>query len=140
MEMVVAVADGQGGGIGSAIIRVLRERLGLAIEVWALGTNAVATTQMMHAGANKGVTGEKAIIKKVGQAQVVLGTISIILANSFMGEMTAAMTAAVARSPALKILLPVTQEDVEVIGVIKQPLPHHVEAMVQKLMEVQPNV
>jgi hypothetical protein len=138
--MIAAVVDGQGGGIGSAIIQILRERLGLATEVWALGTNAVATTRMMHAGANKGVTGEKALIKRVGRAQVVLGTISIILANSFMGEMTAAMTAAVARSPALKILLPVTQEAVEVIGANKQPLPHHVEAMMQRLMEEQPNV
>ncbi len=140
MAMIVAVVDGQGGGIGSAIIHILRRRLGQEVEVWALGTNAVATAQMMRAGANKGATGEEATILGVDQAQVVLGPISIILACSFMGEMTPAMAAAVASSPAMKLLLPLTQEEVEVVGVQKQPLPHHVEALMDRLQEVRKNV
>ncbi|MCB2225896.1 MAG: DUF3842 family protein [Desulfarculaceae bacterium] len=138
--MVVAVVDGQGGGIGSAIIQVMRRRLGPDIEVWALGTNAVATAQMMRAGANKGATGEQAVIRGVARAQVILGPISIVLARSFMGEVTPATAAAVAGSFARKLLLPLTQENVEVVGVQKQPLPHHVEALMDKLQEVQANV
>lgn len=140
VALIVAVVDGQGGGIGSAIIQILRRRLGPDIEVWALGTNAVATAQMMRSGANKGATGEQAIIEGVGRAQVILGPISIVLACSFMGEVTPAMAAAVAGCPARKLLLPLTQEDVEVVGVQKQPLPHHVEALMDKLTEVQTNV
>lgn len=140
MPKVVAVLDGQGGGIGSAIIRALRERMGLAVEVWALGTNAIATSQMMRAGASKEASGETAVIHEVSKSQVVLGTISIILANSFMGEITAAMAAAVADSPALKLLLPLNQENIEVAGTIKQPLPHQVNALLAKLLEVQSDV
>jgi len=140
LAIIVAVVDGQGGGIGSAIIQTMRHRLGQEVEVWALGTNAVATSQMMRAGANKGATGEQATIQGVGRAQVILGPISIILARSFMGEMTPAMAAAVASSPAVKLLLPLTQEEVEVVGVQKQPLPHHVEALMDRLQEVRKNV
>lgn len=76
MPKVVAVLDGQGGGIGSAIIRAPRERMGPAVEVWALGTNAIATSQMMRAGASKGASGETAVIHEVSKSQVVLGTIT----------------------------------------------------------------
>jgi hypothetical protein len=127
----VCVIDGQGGGIGGVIIRRLKEEYGEAVEVLALGTNAIATAQMMKAHANRGATGENAILWTIRQADVVIGPIGIVLANAMMGEVTPAVAAAVASCPARKFLLPLTQENVEVVGVVHEPLPHLVDEIVK---------
>ncbi|MBI5522254.1 MAG: DUF3842 family protein [Desulfarculus sp.] len=131
--MRVCVIDGQGGGIGSVIIRRLKEEYGEAVEIFALGTNAIATANMMRAHANRGASGENAIVVSIQEADVILGPISIVLANSMMGEVTPAMAAAVASCRALKMLLPLSQENVEVITVIREPLPHLVDELVKRL-------
>ncbi|MCA1905991.1 MAG: DUF3842 family protein [Desulfarculus sp.] len=140
-RMRVCVIDGQGGGIGGVIIRRLKEEFGEQIEVLALGTNAIATAQMMKAHANRGATGENAIIWTIQQADVVIGPIGIVLANAMMGEVTPAVAAAVASCPARKFLLPLTQENVEVVGVTHEPLPHQVDQIVKiRLKELMDNV
>jgi NAD(P)-dependent dehydrogenase (short-subunit alcohol dehydrogenase family) len=126
----ICVVDGQGGGIGSAIVKRLRESLGNGAEIIALGTNAIATAAMLKAGANKGATGENAVVRTVARADVVVGSIGIIMAHAMMGELTPAMAEAVAACPALKILIPMTQERLQVVGVSTQPLPHMIEEMV----------
>jgi len=130
--MKIAVIDGQGGGIGSVLIKRIREVFQERMEIVALGTNAIAAAQMMKAGANKGASGENAIVVMVRKVDLIVGPIAIVLADSMMGEMTPAMAAAVASSPAPKFLLPLTQEAVEVVGVVPEPLPHLVEHLVQK--------
>ena len=120
-----------GGGIGNALIKKIKAAFQEQVEVIALGTNAIATAQMMKAGANKGASGENAIVMMAPKVDVIIGSISIVLANSMMGEMTAAMAAAVASSPAVKLLLPLSQEAVEVIGVSPEPLPHLVDHLVE---------
>jgi hypothetical protein len=127
----VCVIDGQGGGIGGVIIRRLKEEYGESLEVLALGTNAIATAQMMKAHANRGATGENAIIWTIRQADVIIGPIGIVLAHAMMGEVTPAVAAAVASCPARKFLLPLTQENVEVVGVAHEPLPHLVDEIVK---------
>lgn len=129
--MRVCVIDGQGGGIGGVIIRRLKEEYGESLEVLALGTNAIATAQMMKAHANRGATGENAIIWTIRQADVIIGPIGIVLAHAMMGEVTPAVAAAVASCPARKFLLPLTQENVEVVGVAHEPLPHLVDEIVK---------
>lgn len=129
--MKICVLDGQGGGIGSAIVKRLREALGDKVEIIALGTNAIATAAMLKAGANKGATGENAVIRTVARVEVVVGSIGVIVAHAMMGELTPAMAEAVAASPALKILIPMTQERVQVVGVSTQPLPHMIEEMIK---------
>jgi hypothetical protein len=136
----VAVIDGQGGGIGSVIIKGLRHRLGEDVEIWALGTNAIATAQMMKAGANRGATGESPIVVCVHQVDTILGSISLVLADAFMGEMTEAAATAVAQARANKLLLPLSQENVTVVGVQPEPLPHLVDQMMNKLLEADKNV
>ncbi|HIE07495.1 MAG TPA: DUF3842 family protein [Desulfarculaceae bacterium] len=121
--MRIAVIDGQGGGIGSAVIQRLKDEYGGKIELWALGTNAIATAAMMKARANRGATGENAIVRSVSRVDVIIGTISVVMAHAMMGEMTPAMAAAVAAVPARKLLLPLTQESVTVVGVQKDHLP-----------------
>lgn len=129
--MKICVIDGMGGGIGSALIKKVKAAFQEQVEVIALGTNAIATAQMMKAGANRGASGENAIMVTVPRMNVILGSISIVLANAMMGEMSAGMAAAVASSPAVKLLLPLTQENVEVIGVSPEPLPHLVDHLVE---------
>lgn len=126
----IAVIDGQGGGIGSTIIRKIKETYGEEVEVWALGTNAIATSQMMKARANRGATGENAICHCVQQADVIVGSISILIAHAMMGEVTPAMGKAIGTSRAIKLLLPLTQESVLVVGTVREPLPHLVEKLV----------
>jgi hypothetical protein len=125
------VMDGQGGGIGRAIIKRLRETFGEEIEIFALGTNSVATSQMMKAGANRGATGENAIIKTALEMDIIIGPLAIIMANSMMGEVTPGMSQAISSSNALKILIPLTQEKVEIVGVSGEPLPHLIDKAIE---------
>lgn len=138
--MRLVVIDGQGGGFGAALIKALRQRYADRVEIWALGTNAVATSQMMKARANRGASGENAIAVSVETADVVLGSLSIVLANAMMGEVTPRMAAAVASAEAVKILLPLTPEAVEVVGAPAEPLPHLVDMALDRLEEIVKNV
>ncbi len=132
----IAVIDGQGGGIGSLIIKRLRETFAEEVEVIGLGTNAMATGAMLKAGANKGASGENAIAVTVRTVDLVVGTTSIILANSIMGEVTPRMAEAIASSPAKKCLLPLKIPEVEIIGVPKEPLPHLVDQLINRIQEM----
>ncbi len=139
--MRICVIDGQGGGIGAALIKRLKEVYAEEHEVIALGTNAVATAQMMKARANRGASGENAIVRTVAEVDVILGPLSIVLANSMMGELTPRMAEAIASAPAPKLLLPLTQERVEIAGLKPEPLPHLVEQIVShRLKEILANV
>ena len=128
----ICVIDGQGGGIGSAVIKKLKDVFGEAVEIIALGTNAIATAQMLKAKANRGASGENAIVQTTGKVDIIIGTIGIIVANSMMGEVTPKMAEAVANSPAKKMLIPLTQENIEIIGLPPTPLPHLIETLLQE--------
>lgn len=132
----VAVIDGQGGGVGSVIIKRLREVLGEELEVIGLGTNAMATGAMLKAGANKGASGENAIVQTVRTVDIITGTTGIILANSMMGELTPRMAEAIASSPTKKCLLPLKIPELEIIGAPKEPLPHLVDQLIKRIREM----
>ncbi len=131
----IAVIDGQGGGIGSLIVKLLREEFGDKIEIIALGTNSTATTAMMKARANKGAPGENAIAWNAERVDVITGPLSIALPNAMLGELTPKMAEAITSSPAKKFLIPLNQEYVEVIGAVKEPLPHLVEKLIARIYE-----
>lgn len=128
----IAIIDGQGGGIGSAIIRKIKDTYGESVELIALGTNAIATASMMKAKANKGATGENAILQNVGQVDIIIGPLSIVMANSLLGELTPKIAEAVATSKAHKILFPLFQEDLSLLGVTGQPFPHLLETLIHE--------
>jgi hypothetical protein len=128
----ICVIDGQGGGIGSAVIKKLKGVFGETVEIIALGTNAIATAQMLRAKANRGASGENAIVQTVGDVDIIVGPIGIVMAHSMMGEVTPAMAEAVSVSPASKFLIPLSQENVEIIGVAPVPLPHLIEALIEE--------
>ena len=126
----IGVIDGQGGGIGSAIIKKIKELYGETVEVVALGTNAIATAQMLKAGANRGASGENAIVQTAKSVDVILGPLGIVIAHAMMGEVTPGIAEGVAGSPAAKFLLPLTQENVTIVGVARLPLPHLIEELI----------
>ena len=138
--MKIMVIDGQGGGIGAAVIKGLRETIGTQQEILGLGTNSIATSRMMKAGANRGGTGENAIVQTSQRVDVIIGPLAILMANSMMGEVTPGMAAAVSTSEAQKILIPLTQEKVSVVGVSGDPLPHLVDQVVSMIKEMMQDV
>jgi hypothetical protein len=130
---VVAVIDGQGGGFGAALIKELRLRFGEALEIWALGANSSATSAMMKAKANRGATGENALVCSLPKVSAIMGPIAVTWANAMMGEISPAMAAAVTSAPAPKVLIPLSQEGVILAGFRSEPLPHLVGEAVGQL-------
>jgi hypothetical protein len=130
---VIMVVDGQGGGIGRAIIKRLRDIFGEDMEILALGTNSLATSQMMKAGANRGATGENAIATTALAADIIIGPLAIIIADAMMGEVTPEISRAIGASKALKVLIPLTQERVEIVGLSGEPLPHLIDQVIEVL-------
>lgn len=138
--MIIMVMDGQGGGIGAAIIKGLRSAIREEVEILALGSNSIATSRMMKAGANRGATGENAIIHTSPRVDVIIGPLAILMPDAMMGEVTPRMAQAVSSSEAKKILIPLTQERVRLVGVTGEPLPHLVDLVVQDIKEMHKNV
>lgn len=132
LQKTICIIDGQGGSIGAVLIRAIRVEFKETIQVIAIGTNAIATAQMLKAGANRGATGETPICRAALYADVIMGPIAITWANAMLGEVTPKMAEAVTSSLALKILLPLNQERVRIVGVAHEPLPHLVQAAIEK--------
>lgn len=131
--MKIAVIDGQGGGIGKHIMEKLRAKLPADTELIALGTNSLATAQMIKAGASEGATGENAICYMAGRVDAITGTISIMTANAMLGEITPRIAESIGSSTAKKYLLPLNKNDIKIIGVTKEPLPHLIEELVETI-------
>ncbi|MBW2203070.1 MAG: DUF3842 family protein [Deltaproteobacteria bacterium] len=134
--MKLMVMDGQGGGIGATIIKGLRHSIGADLEILALGTNSIATSRMMKAGANRGGTGENAIICTSQVVDLIIGPLGILVANAMMGEVTPKMASAVSSSKAKKVLIPLTQEKIKIVGVSDEPLPHLVNQIIKTVKEI----
>lgn len=113
--MKILVIDGQGGRLGKLLVEGLRQAQ-VRGEILAVGTNSIATAAMVKAGADAGATGENPVVVCAREADVILGPIGILSADSLMGEVTAAMAAAVGRSRAQKILIPLNRCRTTVVG------------------------
>ena len=120
--MIIAVIDGMGGGLGAQVISAIREELPSYIEIYALGTNAMATSSMLRAHADKGATGENAIIVSSQKANIIITPISILMPNSMLGEVTSKISEAVSDNEAFKIFLPIMPENTEIVGLEAKPL------------------
>ena len=103
--MKIVVIDGQGGNIGKRIVEEIKAS-GIQSEVMAIGTNSTATAAMMKGGADIGATGENPVVLASRDADVIIGPIGIIMADSMYGEITPKMAEAVGASKARKILIP----------------------------------
>lgn len=133
--VIIAVIDGMGGGIGAQIVTQLRQELPLDLEIIALGTSAIATEKMMRAKASRGASGENAIRVSVNLADVILGPIGIVIPDSMMGEVSPAIAHSVAAARGLKLLLPISQPHLEIVGVEPRPLTKQIAAAIQIIRE-----
>ncbi len=136
-EIMIAIVDGQGGGIGKNIVGKLRKRIpkDREITICALGTNAAATNNMMKAGANIGATGQNAIVRTTAQSDIILGPIAIIAANSMMGELTSEMACAISSSPARKILIPLNRCNITIAAELNATTDSYIDYSVDLVME-----
>jgi hypothetical protein len=114
--MNILVIDGQGGGIGQQLVSQIKKNFP-QVSLTAVGTNTLATTAMLKAGADIGATGENAVIVACRKANVIIGPVGIVIADSLYGEITPAMAVAVAQADAKRILLPFNHCDNIIVGV-----------------------
>ncbi|MDD3429023.1 MAG: DUF3842 family protein [Oscillospiraceae bacterium] len=130
----VLVLDGQGGGVGRALVEKLVAAQ-LDCRIVGVGTNAMATNAMLKAGA-LGATGENAAIVNARKADIIVGPMGIVLANSMMGEVSPAMAAAVGGADAARVLIPITQCSTYVAGISDKTLSSFIEDAVEKIKQL----
>ncbi len=130
--MRVVVIDGQGGGLGRAVVEQVRAALP-HIDIVAVGANALATQAMLKAGAQAGATGENAVRYNCAQADVIIGALGIGFANAMHGEISPEMARAVSESAAHKLLIPVSKCSVSVVGVADRPMAAYVAEAIEAL-------
>ena len=130
--MKIVIIDGQGGRLGKLLVERVRARLPQA-DIYAIGTNALATAAMLKAGADFGATGENPVRRAVADADGVLGPVGIVVANAIMGEVTPAMAEAVGGCRGKKFLVPMNSCGVIVAGVAEKPLSAYVSDAVEAL-------
>ncbi|MEN8907513.1 MAG: DUF3842 family protein [Clostridiales bacterium] len=134
--MKIAVVDGQGGGIGKIIVEKLRIAFGDTIKIIALGTNALAVSLMIKAGADEGASGENAIIYSASKVNIIMGPIGIIVANSMLGELTPKMSSAISESNADKILIPVNKCNLHIANVKDDNISSHIENAIELIEKI----
>lgn len=133
MKKVVLI-DGQGGRLGQLLAEAITAE-GLSCNLLAIGTNSAATSAMLKGGAKQGATGENPVIVACRDADVIVGPIGILSADSLLGEITPAMAVAIGQSKALKLLLPVSHCSNQVVGVKPLSMNEMVKATVERLKE-----
>ncbi len=133
--MHILVIDAQGGGIGRQVVSSVREEFPDA-EITAVGTNSMATSAMLKAGADHGATGENAVIVGARKADVIIGPIGIVVADSLFGEITPAMAMAVGQSGAKRILIPINHCDNIVVGIGDQGIKDLIREVIQVLRQI----
>ena len=114
--MNILIIDAQGGGIGRQLVSAVKKNLS-SVDITAVGTNSAATAAMIKAGADNAATGENAVVVNSKKADVIIGPIGIVIADSLLGEITPRMAKAVAQSAAKRILIPINHCDNIVVGV-----------------------
>ena len=135
--MRVLIIDGQSGRLGAQIIEGLRKAgIADAHTIVAVGTNSLATSGMLGAGADQGATGENAVVVQCRKADVIAGPIGITLADAMLGEVTPSMAAAVGQSDAARVLLPSDRCDTFVVGTTPLSRKQLIDAAVIKICEL----
>lgn len=114
--MTVLVIDAQGGGIGKQLVAAIKKDIPAA-RIIAVGTNSAATTAMLKAGADEAATGENSVIVACRKADIIVGPVGIVIADSLLGEVTPKMALAVSQSSARRILIPFNHCDNIIVGI-----------------------
>lgn len=137
--MKIMVIDGQGGRMGKSIVEQVRANFPEE-EILAIGTNSIATAAMLKAGADAGATGENPAIVGSRTADIIIGPLGIVIADSLLGEITPNMAVAIGQSMAKKILIPVNRCQHFVVGCDELPLGEYVKMVVEKVREIKEGI
>lgn len=130
--MKIVVIDGQGGKMGQAVIIQLK-KAHPELFITAVGTNSIATSAMLKAGADAGATGENPVIVASRNADMIIGPIGIVIADSLLGEITPAMAEAIGKSRAHKILIPVNKCNHYVVGCERLTLTEFISLVIKQV-------
>ena len=133
--MNIVIIDGHGGMLGYQLVKEIKERFG-SVSITAVGTNSTATGNMLKAGADFGATGENPVIVACRKADVIIGPIGIVIADSLGGEITPAMSVAVGQANAVRILLPMNKCENLVAGVNNGSTGVLIEDVLKKLSDI----
>jgi len=114
--MNITIIDGQGGQLGAQLVKEISSKFP-DINLTAIGTNAVATATMLKAGAETAATGENSVLVACRKADVIMGPVGIVIADSLLGEITDKMAVAIGQADATRILLPMNKCDNLIAGV-----------------------
>lgn len=133
--MKIMVIDGQGGRMGKTIVEQLKKNFPQE-EILAIGTNSIATAAMLKAGADAGATGENPAVVASRDADLIIGPMGIVIADSLLGEITPKMAVAIGQSPAKKLLIPVNRCQHFVIGCRDLPLGDYMRLVVDEVRAI----
>lgn len=133
--MNILVIDAQGGGIGKQVVAAIKQNMP-EMEITAVGTNSAATTAMLKAGADHAATGENAVTVGCRRADVIVGAVGIVIADSLYGEITPAMALAVGQSNARRLLIPVNHCDNFIVGVSDLALGKLIEGVISEIRKM----
>ena len=133
--MKIMVMDGQGGRMGKSVVEQIRARFP-EDEILAIGTNSIATAAMLKARADAGATGENPAIVGCRTADIIIGPMGIVIADSLLGEITPKMAVAIGQSEAKKVLIPVNRCQHFVVGCEELPLGEYVKLVVEEVKKI----
>lgn len=133
--MNITIIDGHGGMLGAQLVKEISARIKDA-SITAVGTNATATSAMLKAGAQKAATGENPVIVACRKADVIIGPVGIVIADSLWGEITPKMALAVGQADAVRILIPMNKCDNLIAGVKNVTTSYLIEDVIEKLGEI----
>ena len=130
--MKITIIDGQGGKIGKTLIEQLKKRHP-ELELYAIGTNSIATSAMLKAGADYGATGENPCIVNAQDSDIIIGPVGIVFANALLGEITPAIATAVGASKAFKILIPTNRCNHYIVGCEEAGISEYIRLACEKV-------
>ena len=133
--MKILVVDGQGGGVGRQLAAQIKETFP-DVQLMAIGTNTIATSAMLKGGADSAATGENAVLVAARKADVIVGPLGIVVADSLGGEISPAMANAVAQSNAKRILIPFKHCENVIVGVSDYTLGHLIQQAIDELRKI----
>jgi len=127
--MKILIIDGHGGGLGAQIVTAVMKTFS-EHTVRAVGTNSTATVAMIKAGAKEAATGENAVIVGCRTADIIIGPVGIVIADSLLGEVTPKMAVAVGQSQGKRLLIPINQCDNTIVGAPNLPVSKLLQSVV----------
>jgi hypothetical protein len=128
----IVVVDGQGGRLGAMLVEAIKRDVPEA-HVLAIGTNSIASSSMLKAGADAAATGENPVVVACRDADIIVGPVGIVCADALLGEITPKMAEAIGAARAEKLLIPVNRCGIQVVGVRAQSMADAVAEAVQRI-------